>query len=131
MRTCPNAKLLLQLGLHFSASGRDNLALESFQKALVIEIDYTPAMVHLAQHYLKPVPPASAPTRGHVDLAYGLLMAVTQSQGWDVPEAWYFLAKACALQGRHDREREYLVYALQLQESRCLRPIGTAVPRCL
>ena len=49
-----------------------------------------------------------------VDLAAGLLENLTNGEGWDVPEAWYFLAKAYKLQGRRERERECLSFALSL-----------------
>ncbi|KAG8942346.1 hypothetical protein FRC04_003798 [Tulasnella sp. 424] len=132
-----NPGVWIQLGLHYSALGHDALAIESLHKALVIEQDHVAALVHLAQQYLKapsnPLSPLTMPlpSKENVDLAAGLLTGLTQGQGWDVPEAWYFLARACGLQGRKERERECLIYSLQLQESRCLRPVGVAVPRCL
>ncbi|KAG9047132.1 hypothetical protein FS837_002963 [Tulasnella sp. UAMH 9824] len=132
-----NPGVWVQLGLYHSVLGHDALAIESLHKALVIEQDHVAALVHLAQQYLKPppsllsTPTVPSPLKENVDLAAGLLTGLTQGQGWDVPEAWYFLAKACGLQGRKERERECLIYSLQLQESRCLRPVGVAVPRCL
>ena len=101
------------------------LAIETLQKALVIEQDHIVALIHLAELYLKD------PTPANVDLAAGLLNIHTKGAGWDVPEAWYFLARACQLQGRKERERECLLYALRLQETRCIRPITSALPRVL
>jgi len=66
-----------------------------------------------------------------VDLSAGLLRYITRSRGWDVPEAWYYLAKAYGLQGRKDEERECLVTALKLSEWRCIRDVGRAVGWCL
>ena len=51
--------------------------------------------------------------------------------GWDVPEAWYFLAKMYAFQGRQDRERECLCFALTLSDNRPLRDPGAAIGWCL
>ncbi|KDQ07095.1 hypothetical protein BOTBODRAFT_192620 [Botryobasidium botryosum FD-172 SS1] len=115
-----------QLGLYFAAVGNKELAIKTFQKALVIDSEYISALIHLAQQYLDPTP--SPPSERAVDLAAGILTYVTQGLGWDVPEAWYFLAKACRLQGRKTREQECLIYALQLQETRCLRPLLVALP---
>ena len=66
-----------------------------------------------------------------MDLAAGLLSDLTKGLGWDVPEAWYFLAKAYKSQGRRDRERECLSFALSLSETRGVRDIGTALGWCL
>ncbi|KZO97334.1 hypothetical protein CALVIDRAFT_563124 [Calocera viscosa TUFC12733] len=117
-----NPNVWVQLGLYFAAMENPRLAIESFHKALVIDPDHVPASVHLAQQYL---------AIESADLASGLLMAITQGSGWDVAEAWYFLAKACEKLGRRERERECLVYALRLEESKPIRPLGKAVPRCL
>ena len=77
-------------------------------------------------------PPTRTPThRDKVDLSAGLLRYITRFRGWDVPEAWYYLAKAYGLQGRKDEERECLVVALALSERRCIRDVGRAVGWCL
>ena len=70
-------------------------------------------------------------TAENVDLAAGLLEDLTHGPGWDMSEAWYFLAKAYMLQGRRDRERECLSYALSLAETRGVREVTTAVGWCL
>lgn len=67
----------------------------------------------------------------NVDLAAGILSHLTKGTGWDVPEAWYFLAKAYGLQGRKDRERECLSFALGLSESRGVREIRAALGWCI
>lgn len=129
-----------QLGLYFMALDNRGRAMEAFQKALFIVQDDISATIHLCRLYL--APPTSHPTlssraaqetpsRDSVDLAVGLLSDLTQGAAWDVPEAWYFLAKHHGLQGRKDRERECLCYALTLSDSRSLRDIGMAVGWCL
>lgn len=60
-----------------------------------------------------------------------MLIHLTRGAGWDVPEAWYFLAKAYNIQGRKDRERDSLKFALELSEKRGVRDIGSAVGWCL
>ena len=119
----------------------DHQALRCFQKALFIAPNDVSATIHLCRVYLAGAQArcgpssarsgASAAERDDVDLAVGLLSELTRGAGWDVPEAWYFLAKVYALQGRQDRERECLGFALTLSENRPLRDPGAAVGWCL
>ncbi|KAI0795798.1 hypothetical protein C8Q75DRAFT_802874 [Abortiporus biennis] len=135
-----NPAVWVQLGLYYTALSNQRRAIESFQKALFISPNDISATVHLCRLYLTPLSEATAssstareihPDTDHVDLAAGLLSDLTQGAGWDVPEAWYFLAKAYKLQGRRDRERECLSFALALSETRGVRDIGKAVGWCL
>ncbi|KIN95063.1 hypothetical protein M404DRAFT_1006541 [Pisolithus tinctorius Marx 270] len=68
---------------------------------------------------------------GKANLTDRLLGYITRSRGWNVPEAWYYLAKAYGLQGRKEEERECLVESFKLIEQRCVRSIGFAVGWCL
>ena len=65
-----------------------------------------------------------------VDLAAGMLSYLTKGKGWNVPEAWYYLAKAYGLQGRKEKEKEILKLALELSERRGVRDIGSALGWC-
>ena len=65
-----------------------------------------------------------------VDLAAGMLSYLTKGRGWNVPEAWYYLAKAYGLQGRKEKEKEILSLALELSEGRGVRDIGSALGWC-
>lgn len=65
-----------------------------------------------------------------VDLAAGMLSYLTKGKGWNVPEAWYYLAKAYGLQGRKEKEKEILRFALELSERRGVRDIGSALGWC-
>ncbi len=111
-------------------------AVEAFQKALFIRPNDVAATVYLSRIYLS-ASEASNNTKDakvqpeNVELAAGLLSDLTRRAGWDVPEAWYFLARAYKLQGRRDRERECLCFALTLSETRGVRDIATAVGWCL
>ena len=93
--------------------------------------------VHMRRIYLDSSTSASKRSfdadadRDKVDLSAGLLRYITRFRRWDVPEAWYYLAKAYGLQGRKDEERECLVVALALSERRCIRDVGRAVGWCL
>lgn len=87
----------------------------------------------------KPNPPNSMPAaldvqdtdRGDIDLAAGLLSHLTQGKGWDVPEAWYFLAKAYGVQGRKEKETEALETALRLSEGRGVREFQSVIGWCI
>ena len=111
-------------------------ATESFRKALFIRPNDIAATIYLCRVYLTP-DTATSGTGGkqvddqRVDLAAGLLSDLTHGRGWDVPEAWYYLARAYKLQDRRDRERECLNFALTLSETRGIRDVTTAVGWCL
>ncbi|EPQ53258.1 hypothetical protein GLOTRDRAFT_140119 [Gloeophyllum trabeum ATCC 11539] len=134
-----NTGVWVQLGLYYMALNNPRRAKEAFQKALFISTDDIPAIIHLSQLYLtqpgaalSPISPhAERPDPDNVDLAAGMLNDLTRGVGWDVPEAWYFLAKAYGLQGRRERERECLTFALGLSVTRGVRSIGAAVGWCL
>ncbi|PVF93840.1 hypothetical protein CPB86DRAFT_835149 [Serendipita vermifera] len=130
-----NAGVWVQLGLYFVANNEIPKAISSFHKALVINPDHIPAVVHLAQQYLNPAIGQTAgiasgdkeSRSGTVDLAAGMLSSFTKGPGWDVPEAWYLLAKAVSLQGRAERQRECLTYALGLVEGKPIRDLRVAI----
>ncbi|OSC98625.1 hypothetical protein PYCCODRAFT_1396824 [Trametes coccinea BRFM310] len=134
-----NPAVWVQLGLYYLALDENRKALEAFQKALFIAPNDVSATIHLCRVYLAAVQNHHGTSkaglepsdRDNVDLAVGLLSALTKGAGWDVPEAWYFLGKMYGLQGRQDRERECLCYALTLSENRPLRDVGVAVGWCL
>ncbi|KAL5501019.1 hypothetical protein ACEPAH_9406 [Sanghuangporus vaninii] len=127
-----NEAVWVQLGLYFSAQGEESKAIEAFQKALFISQDDIPATIHLCNLYLTSRSPLiRSDSYGAVDIAVGMLEALTRGSGWDVAEAWYLLAKAYNIQGRKDRERECLMFALGLAEVRGVRDIGTAIGWCL
>lgn len=138
------------MGLYHATIGEQDKAIASFYKALFINPDCVSAFVYLTREYLTPCPASSPPAleedeepdnskrsssgipispsvRDNIDLAAGLLHKVTRGPGWDVPEAWYFLAKALGMQGKKDRERECLVYAGSLMEGRGVRDIASAI----
>lgn len=103
---------------------------------MFIAPDDVAASVHLCRLYLTSSPSSNSKFTAdvdpdNVDLAAGILSHLTRGAGWDVPEAWYFLAKAYGLQGRKDRERECLDFALVLSERRGVRDVGSAVGWCL
>lgn len=86
------------------------------------------AIIHICKIYLSP---SCANAEGldpdRVELTAGLLNDLTNGDGWDVVEAWYYLAKAAKMQGRIEKERECLVHALRLAEVTRVREISDAV----
>lgn len=109
-------------------------AIDALHKAVFIAPDDVSAAVHLARLYLTPSPASKAPggvDRDNIDLAAGMLAHAVKGAAWDVPEAWYYLAKAYSLQGRRNKEREALAVALNWSEQRSIRDIGLAVGWCL
>jgi len=132
-----NPGVWVQLGLYYIALGHKHLAIDAFQKALFISPDDVSACVHLCQVHLTPPSTSGSNKKSdtkinpdNIDLAAGMLLHCTQGSGWDVPEAWYFLAKAYGMQGRKEKERECLSFALELSEGRGVRDIGAAVGWC-
>ena len=121
-----------KLGLYFQARGEDEKAIESFNKALFIAQDSVSATIHLSRLYLSSSSPRiCSGDLGAVVLAMGMLEALTRGAGWDVAEAWYLLAKGYGIQGRKERQRECLVFALSLAEVRGARDLRDAVGLCL
>ena len=117
-----------KLGLYYYALGDEQKALQALHKALFIAPEHVSAIIHICKIYLSPPSPGVDeldPDR--VELAAGLLSDLTNGDGWDVPEAWYYLAKAAKMQGRIEKERECLIHALRLAEVTRVREISDAV----
>jgi tetratricopeptide (TPR) repeat protein len=109
-----NSDVWVQLGLcrqAVSPNGQDE-ALPSFIKAILLRPDHPTGIVCLSKLYL---------ATNQVELAHSLLNQLTQDNGWDVPEAWFYLGKACEAQGREARARECWEYALGLEKTRPAR----------
>ena len=118
----------LKLGLYHHALGDEQKALQALHKALFIEPEHVSAVIHICKIYLSPLSSdVEELDPDRVELAAGLLSDLTNGDGWDVPEAWYYLAKAAKMQGRVEKEREFLVNALQLAEITRVREIPSAV----
>ncbi|GAA6010372.1 hypothetical protein JCM10207_005198 [Rhodosporidiobolus poonsookiae] len=87
-------------------------------------------------------PPATSPSSSAeawrsltLPLAESTLTTLTRHGGWDAPEAWFELSRCFAGAGsnpaRRASERECLVRALQLEETRPARNLRASVPRLL
>ncbi|RPB04198.1 hypothetical protein L873DRAFT_1667629, partial [Choiromyces venosus 120613-1] len=62
--------------------------------------------------------------------AMGLLQQLTNSpRGWDVPEAWFALAKAYELAGEIERSKSALWKCVALEDCRGIREWSSVQPR--
>jgi lipoprotein NlpI len=109
-----------QLGLYHTEQREYQSAIESFAKSLIMKPDYPSAVINLSIVYFK---------LDQIDMAHGLLNGLTQANGWDVPEAFLWLARVCERQERKLRAQELLRYALVLERTRCCRELGKVVGR--
>ncbi|CAG8783137.1 12110_t:CDS:2, partial [Dentiscutata erythropus] len=96
-------------------------AITSFHKALAIDGNHVPTLIHLARTYIE---------TDNIDIAEGLLESVTKGSGWDCAEAWLYLGKICQNTNRVKRAKDCLWYALDLEESSPVRPFSI-LPACL
>ncbi|KDE09737.1 hypothetical protein MVLG_00139 [Microbotryum lychnidis-dioicae p1A1 Lamole] len=135
----PNdADVWTQLALYRLAKNELKAARSCLIKALSFQADHVPAVILMARVYLAdPVPSSTtrsptptATTNLKLPFAEALLDTLTKRYGWDVPEAWFELSKCYKGSGRTEREKECLVWALQLEETRSIRSLS-AVPRLL
>ncbi|GAA5915327.1 uncharacterized protein JCM6883_002403 [Sporobolomyces salmoneus] len=118
------------------AQGETSLARKTLQKAFSFETDHLPSLILFSRLYL--TPPSSSPSPSssssssswvttQLPFAESLLDTLTQKQGWDSPEAWFELSKCYKETGRKEKEKECLVWALQLEETRGLRGLGKSL----
>ncbi|GAA5974005.1 hypothetical protein JCM11641_008208 [Rhodosporidiobolus odoratus] len=101
----------------------------------------------MRSHFTSPIPSSSSTTAPpplapseawkslQLPLAESTLVALTSTSG-GVPgttsaEAWYELSRCYNLTGRKERERECLIKALELEETRSVREVMVAVERVL
>lgn len=120
------------------AKGETREARRVLQKAFSYETDHLPSIVQFSRLYLVEPPitsssssssPSPSWVHTQVSFAEALLETLTQKRGWDCPEAWFELSKCYRLTGRKDKEKECLVWALQLEETRSLRGLDKALER--
>ncbi|KAM0750347.1 protein prenylyltransferase [Meredithblackwellia eburnea MCA 4105] len=105
------------------AAGSIEVARTALIKALALDVVHVPATVLLARLYL-----SSTPSK--LPFAEGLLDSITKRQAWDVPEAWFELSRCYKGTDRPAREKECLIWALQLEETRSVRTLQ-CLPRII
>lgn len=97
-------------------------ALDAFKKALAIQPNHVQTHVDMAKAWIE------HKDNPQWELAEALLDNTTKSLGWDHEEAWYLLGLAHRQRNSLERSKEYLLYALQLSETKPLRSFKI-VPR--
>ncbi|GAA5964258.1 hypothetical protein JCM21900_001805 [Sporobolomyces salmonicolor] len=138
-----------QLAQLHIARGETARARVVLQKAFSFDVDHLPSVILFSRLYLtppSPSPPSPAPVDStqsssladpsswvhrQLPFAESLLDTLTKRRGWDSPEAWFELSRCYKHTERRGKEKECLVWALQLEETRSVRSLGTALPRVL
>ncbi|CEP11254.1 hypothetical protein [Parasitella parasitica] len=90
------------------AQNMPDQAISAFQKGLVTKPNDVNCRVWLVKSYIQ---------QGHLEVAEGLLQAVTQENGWDHAAAWYYLAEIYNKTNRLDKTKHCLFYALELEST--------------
>lgn len=123
---------MVQLASIHIAKGETKLARSSLQRAFSYSIDHLPSLILFSRLYLTPTSPSDT-TYIHKQLPFAeaLLDTLTKKRGWDCPEAWFELSRCYKLTGRGEKEKECLVWALQLEETRAVREREKALERIL
>ncbi|KAK4513383.1 uncharacterized protein ATC70_005381 [Mucor velutinosus] len=101
------------------AQNKPDRAISAFQKGLVTKPNDVDCRIWLARTYIE---------QGHLEVAEGLLLAITQENGWDHASAWYYLGEIYKKTDRLDRTKDCLFYALELESTTPIQPF-TILPR--
>ncbi|KAJ1984361.1 hypothetical protein H4R33_004413 [Dimargaris cristalligena] len=88
-------------------------AIRHFLTGVALGPQDIPTRVHLARAYMR---------LNKAAIATGLLQEVTRGTGWDVAEAWTLLAQTTLGEGKVQLANEYLVFALELENAKPIRP---------
>ncbi|KAI8340377.1 hypothetical protein EDC96DRAFT_449880 [Choanephora cucurbitarum] len=96
-------------------------AIKAFQKGLVAKPNDVNCRVWLAKTYVE---------RGDLEVAEGLLEAVTKENGWDCAAAWFYLGEIYKKTDRIDKTKDCLFYALELESTTPIQPFNS-LPRCV
>lgn len=110
--------------MYYLAISEQEWAVICLQKALSFPDsgDNVVARVHLASIFIND---------GSVELAEGILRHVTETKGWDIVEAWHLLGRCYAMGEENEKARDVLEWALKLEDTRPIRDLKVALPRCL
>lgn len=127
----------VQLALYHLAQSDLKLARTCLEKALSFSLDHPSALVVLSRLYLTEAQSTPQGLDKKLPFAEGILETLTKRHGWDLPEAWFELSRCFKMmpgggpaERRKERERECLVWALQLEETRAVRG-WSVIPRLL
>ncbi|KAI8380198.1 hypothetical protein BD560DRAFT_7187 [Blakeslea trispora] len=116
-----HAGVWCMLGRIRLAQNQPEEAIKAFQKGLVARPNDVHCRVWLAKTYIE---------RGDLEVAEGLLEAVTKENGWDCVAAWFYLSEIYKMTDRVDKTKDYLFYALELESTTPIQPFSS-LPRCI
>jgi tetratricopeptide (TPR) repeat protein len=102
-------------GIEKSIKEMNQVASDSFEKALILDSDHIPSQVAKATRLYE---------QGQEVLADGLLQHITLGFGWDSAEAWYQQAKMKANAGELDRAKKCFLFALELNDTEPIRNLN-------
>ncbi|KAI8890508.1 TPR-like protein [Backusella circina FSU 941] len=91
-------------------------AIKAFEKGLVTQPNDVNCRVYLATTFIE---------QGQLEIAEGLLEAITQGNGWDCASAWYQLSQIYKQTQRIERTKDCLFYALELENTTPILPFTT------
>ncbi|PWW77446.1 hypothetical protein C7212DRAFT_350992 [Tuber magnatum] len=110
-------------------------ASELFEAALMIDVNYPPAIIGLCEILLElpPTPQVPLPQTWIIgkNRALALLQSLTSSpRGWNLPEAWFALSRAFELEKDVKNAKNALWKVIEFEDAKGVRPF-TELPRIL
>lgn len=96
------------------------MALEAFKKALTLDEDHVETHVVLASLFIQ---------MKEWEIAENLLDRITKSFGWDHAQAWYQLGLIHQHNKLIERAKQCFLYALELNDTKPIRPVLKVLPR--
>ncbi|KAI9306079.1 hypothetical protein BJ944DRAFT_264139 [Cunninghamella echinulata] len=96
------------------------MALEAFKKALTLDEDHVDTHVELATLFIQ---------MKEWEIAESLLDRTTKSFGWDNAQAWYQLGLTHQHNNLLERAKNCFLYALELNDTKVIRPVLNVLPR--
>ncbi|RPB02086.1 hypothetical protein L873DRAFT_1802499 [Choiromyces venosus 120613-1] len=128
-------EVLAERGYLALSQDKKSEASELFEAALMIDVDYPPAIIGLCEILLELPPTAQVPLPQAwiigKNRALALLQSLTSSpRGWNLPEAWFALSRAFELEKDVKNAKSALWKVIELEDSRGVRSF-TELPRML
>ncbi|CUS12006.1 unnamed protein product [Tuber aestivum] len=117
------------------SQGKKSEASELFEAALMIDVNYPPAIIGLCEILLElpPTPQVPLPQTWVTgkNRALALLQSLTSSpRGWNLPEAWLALSRAFELEKDIKNAKAALWKVIEYEDAKGVRPF-TELPRML
>ncbi|KAG0634951.1 hypothetical protein HOY80DRAFT_486123 [Tuber brumale] len=128
-------EVLAERGYLALSQDKRSEASELFEAALMIDVNYPPAIIGLCEILLELPPTLQGPLPQTwiigKNRALALLQSLTSSpRGWNIPEAWFALSKAFELEKDVKNAKNALWKVIELEDAKGVRPF-TELPRIL